>query len=400
MAVVEMLIWPAVSLGLSIWLLSTYHRARNADFRGWAAGWLLMSLFLACTFSWLNALIGVGLLFTASLMPANINPKTRLRIGVGVVVAMYLLAFRPGVVHLLQRYHARVKYPVQSLASRLEYEQETLGDPTAAFTTAVREQRSVSPTVRARWEKSNPEHNWYSERSHELRMLHNRNVDVFAVVSGFGVGRMPMFPPRLDLQLLEYGENALPRLIAAPALPDDLTLLEDTPHRNDARLRKTESHQESLLLMHDHGIARFLNPASLGYIAGNQRAAGFVSHRFGKAQLALTAGDSHRGWRITRLELVSLLKHKEPRVYVSAELPRMDKLKQVPTRELSEFEQQALTKLWYDEDVVVAEQPDQILMLGALRAQETCLKCHSVKAAQLLGAFSYELRPLRALPSS
>jgi hypothetical protein len=31
-------------------------------------------------------------------------------------------------------------------------------------------------------------------------------------------------------------------------------------------------------------------------------------------------------------------------------------------------------------------------MLGAIRARDTCLKCHSVDKNELLGAFSYDLR--------
>ncbi len=51
---------------------------------------------------------------------------------------------------------------------------------------------------------------------------------------------------------------------------------------------------------------------------------------------------------LTRLELVSLLKFDEPRVYVLDCLPRMDQLPSddVLTRALNEFEQSSLESLW------------------------------------------------------
>lgn len=97
-------------------------------------------------------------------------------------------------------------------------------------------------------------------------------------------------------------------------------------------------------------------------------------------------------WEIVRLELVSLLKFKDARVYMSKELPQLEKLKDAPTRELDEFEAGALAKLWHDEDVIVEEEPHRIRMLGSLRATNRCLDCHTVKRGQLLGAFSYVLR--------
>lgn len=94
-----------------------------------------------------------------------------------------------------------------------------------------------------------------------------------------------------------------------------------------------------------------------------------------------------------RLELVSLLKHETPRVYVSKHLPRMDELTDAPTRPLDGFERDSLVKLLRGDNVVVSAGETRMQMLGAVRASKTCLKCHAVERGALLGAFTYELAP-------
>ncbi len=63
----------------------------------------------------------------------------------------------------------------------------------------------------------------------------------------------------------------------------------------------------------------------------------------------------------------------------------------MPTRSLDPFETAALEQLWTQQDVVIDDQSERIRMLGALRASQVCLECHSVPYGYLLGAFSYEL---------
>ena len=71
-------------------------------------------------------------------------------------------------------------------------------------------------------------------------------------------------------------------------------------------------------------------------------------------------------------------------------LPRMDELSHVPTRELNGFEAGALESLAKGEELAYAPQGKSVLALGALRARDTCTKCHEVDRGALLGAFSYE----------
>jgi hypothetical protein len=124
-----------------------------------------------------------------------------------------------------------------------------------------------------------------------------------------------------------------------------------------------------------------------------------VSHRI-VYFLRLDGSDSDKeAWQVARLELVSLLKFSEPAVYLSDELPNMERLTSVPTRPLNAFERDALVKLRTDEDLVVRYSASTIRMLGSLRAGTNCLECHSVQRGELLGAFSYELRRTPPAPA-
>ena len=62
----------------------------------------------------------------------------------------------------------------------------------------------------------------------------------------------------------------------------------------------------------------------------------------------------------------------------------------LPIRELDAFETQALKVIREGHALVKTETHDHVRMLGAIRAQETCLKCHDdKKPGDLLGAFTY-----------
>ena len=84
-------------------------------------------------------------------------------------------------------------------------------------------------------------------------------------------------------------------------------------------------------------------------------------------------------WLLRSLELVSLLKHDSPVVYVSSYLPNMEKLANVETRPLQPFENASLPRLEFDEDLVIAARTNEIRLLGSIRASASCLKCHEVE---------------------
>ncbi len=97
-------------------------------------------------------------------------------------------------------------------------------------------------------------------------------------------------------------------------------------------------------------------------------------------------------WKVQRLELVSLLKHDAPVVYVSESLPRMKDTDDTKTRPLDAFEKSGLEALLAGEDLKVSESDNEIRMVGSVRAVKQCLACHGVERGDLLGAFTYKLR--------
>jgi len=101
----------------------------------------------------------------------------------------------------------------------------------------------------------------------------------------------------------------------------------------------------------------------------------------------------HKDWEIKALDLVGLMKYDHPVVYISEKLPDMKNLKGVPTRLLDFFELAAVEELKKGEDLFIASKDGTVRVLGALRARSECLECHSGKERDLLGAFSYTLRP-------
>jgi hypothetical protein len=98
-------------------------------------------------------------------------------------------------------------------------------------------------------------------------------------------------------------------------------------------------------------------------------------------------------WEIKAMDLVGLVMHETPKVYVSTGVPDMKKLKTMPTRDVDIFESEGLEELMSGKDLYVRSKNETIRVLGPLRAQNACLKCHGdAKEGDMLGAFSYTLR--------
>lgn len=97
--------------------------------------------------------------------------------------------------------------------------------------------------------------------------------------------------------------------------------------------------------MHENGLIDFLNPEGFGYVKSRREVAGFRPHQFRSLPSLQTPEQKVPVWIVHRLELVSLLKHEVPAVYLSEHLPRMDELREAQTRPLDAFETTALTAL-------------------------------------------------------
>ena len=153
---------------------------------------------------------------------------------------------------------------------------------------------------------------------------------------------------------------------------------------------------------HNYVTNGFADSRSLGYVKDVDHVTGFHSHRVRIADdwnglLRMQHAESRKpetvAWKTNRLQLVSLLLHDTPRVYVSDSLPNMEDLSgtDVETRPLNDFEREALEKLDYGNRVVISATPNRIVMLGAIRSSANCSECHSKRYKHdLLGAFTYE----------
>jgi bisphosphoglycerate-dependent phosphoglycerate mutase len=98
-------------------------------------------------------------------------------------------------------------------------------------------------------------------------------------------------------------------------------------------------------------------------------------------------------WEIKSLDLVGLVMHETPVVYVSQKIPEMKDLKKKPTREMDVFESEGLEELASGKGLYIRSKADTIRVLGPIHAAKACLKCHGdAKEGDLLGAFSYTLR--------
>ena len=177
-----------------------------------------------------------------------------------------------------------------------------------------------------------------------------------------------------------------------------MTLPKLEPNATTAQTRRIAlPSQQALSKLHTNGEALFLTPQSFGYVKSKREVAGFQEHGFASAPHLLSHisrpwyRKEKEFWAMHRLELVSLLKHKTPAVYISRSLPNMEELRNVKTRQLNSFEQTALEQLRDGEDVVTKASLNRIEMIGSLRATKACQQCHEVKTGALLGAFSYEL---------
>jgi hypothetical protein len=266
-----------------------------------------------------------------------------------------------------ERGYARLRdrYPYESMEGRLPTPQAVPGGTPLLPATAQR---------LSRLEGEIPEHaNGY--REFQLRTLHERAVALFINSPGFGVARM--------LHPSEAGLAANLSREPVPLQPGSRF----TSMWSPGELERLPAADEATLgRVLEDSILDFVNPRGFGYVKDRRHVTGFETHRF--SQVPAPANR----WEVQALELVSLLLHDEPEVYVSSQLPRMDRLHGVPTRPLDQFERLGLGALRQGEDIFTTQVGEGVRMLGAVRCTRRCVACHGGERGDLLGAFSYALR--------
>ncbi len=332
----------------------------------------------------------------------------------------------------LERQRIRERNPIESLSSRLDYEQRSTARRPAmtepANESVIGESRAATaaPTNYARrlnaLEEVLAQGDWrWRSRSQALQIIHSSYVEQFIDSPGFGLVRgMWLVEPERFADATEPKVFRLPpgEFFDPEGSPSDASAIDSVPP-SAAPLVVTPLAARQLESLHEVGVFDFINRRGWGYVEDRDHVAGFQPHQFRTppvvpARESVSTSpedvferrsmletfdretDSHntdQNWQVRKLQLVSLLKYDEPSVYVTNELPRMDRLVDVPVRLLDVFEQSALRSLESGEDVVSdSTDANRIRMLGAIRAAKQCLKCHSVERGELLGAFSYELQ--------
>ncbi len=221
-----------------------------------------------------------------------------------------------------------------------------------------------------------------------LKQLHENTVEAFVSSPGFGVGRgTPNL--RLFVELSAIESIPQPSPPEKPALIPPESRLTFPP--DVSAIPVEASRAKGLHQLHEQSLLSFVNIPGFGYVKGRQ-SVGFQEHHFRAVPSQEDRLDNLGTWQVDRVELVSLLKHPEPRVYLSDNLPRMDELRTAQTRELNDFEASRLPDLVKGADLASGRAGDTVYVLGAIRAANQCLDCHSVQRGDLLGAFSYRLR--------
>jgi hypothetical protein len=302
-------------------------------------------------------------------------------------------------------------YAFESLAPRLAYEREYRPTTPPAIGDAA--ERSLVEI-----EKEVENSNW-NLRARTLEMLHTLKTEEFVQKAGFGISRLP----RPNMERLESYPAEPVDLVKLPPLSAEeatyaptTTLAGDDPNADAvATVRKLPTRKD-MLFGHSQAQREFAGLWNFGLVKSVDRVSGFQPHAFTSLQLGpfdaaqnRPANDQYMTqamfWQVPRLELVSLLKHDTPRVYLSEHLPRMEELssKTAPTRKLNAFETGALKLLRNGEEIQTSSTPNRIEMLGAIRASKQCMQCHDVPRGTLLGAFSYEFRrdpPIKLVPTT
>jgi hypothetical protein len=226
----------------------------------------------------------------------------------------------------------------------------------------------------------------YWGRVSGLRALHSGRVETFTKSPGFGVGRFG----RTSIERMSYPEL---QNIGFDVVPE--AQLDQLDWQQRRQLKQVTELIDDKRSFHWQGVRDFVDPEASGFVVEPKVAFGYRPHAF---TLPLqNVGQKFLGaasLKLSRLQLISLLRFESPRAYVLDQLPRMDQLvaETTPTRVLTEFERASIKKLTTNGKSILY-QPlanDRLEMVGAIRAYDSCLNCHNVRRGELLGAFTYQ----------
>ncbi len=390
-----------ISLFLSFGLLASTNPAATPGNRArHGLAHLLSGLALYFGFFCLQAIplaLNAFLICLAALfcLPFDQRPFLFLKSSLVVTVISYAILSTAAVVDVREWVKLRERYPYESLENRLVYAKKGNHLSPRDGQGALKGSQGGEPLFKSLEEMEvkidvASQEFMTMRRIRSLQHLHASYVKLFIDSDGFGAMRMVTRPTRYALELLHD-----PAPIPLPDRKSDLK--DDLPDRIIrspgvyTNSGTTFPDQKMFLQMHHENLVDFVNLGGFGYFKDLRHVAGFESHRFQE----LTPFKTPNHWKLQRLELVSLLKHENPAVYISEYLPRMKEMGQAETRPLDAFETSALDALLSGEDLKVLQNENYIRMVGSIRAAKQCLSCHEVERGFLLGAFTYQLLPAK-----
>ena len=206
----------------------------------------------------------------------------------------------------------RKRYPFESITGRLDHkpagaEVFRKSDPAPKVTAETLKRLDEVEKRMAGIKK-------WNHRAGSLRMLHEAEAQKFMERPGFG-DEPHAGPPSPSPRFLE--------LAVAPTIPFEAACETTT---NGEKGTKALPADQDLATLGLRSLLDFANPIGLGYIKDREHVAGFQPHQFRQTPQLPVTDDAAKTekWAVLRLELVSLLKHEQPVVYVTRALPRME----------------------------------------------------------------------------
>jgi hypothetical protein len=377
------MLFALIPVGLSLGMLISVNRivAKRGGPSGKATLFcFLYSGFPICHLVYMLPLWAQGLLMALTLPAAStpVHGPKHYRIMSIVITAVVWLAAGLSAILIDQQYADwRRQNPLESMAERVPgpRQEQQLGRifRTSLWTEIEGDERLPRMVhVYGADERPDALPAMSGRRPAALRQLHENRVAMFLSAAGFGVTRMG--------PLILRSEHFAPD--DTPPVPQ--------PEQYDPHAVSFGTGIATVLTpferLHTDSLTDFVNPDGWGYVKSRTEVAGFRPHRFSQVPKPVEK------WEVRRVELIGLLLHEQPAVYVSEHLPRMDELKGAKTREPDLFEAEGLKVIRRGDDLFTRGDARDVRMIGAIRSVKQCVGCHGGEHGDLLGAFSYRLR--------
>jgi hypothetical protein len=250
-------------------------------------------------------------------------------------------------------------YQVKTRAQKEAYAREHLGF--VSLVGRLPKGSPITPTepldagFRKRWETLDGNlARIQDQRAQLLKAYHEKTRRFFVESPGMGAGRMIDTSSPDEVLLCSWSAFGDADQFGEPAK------FPDTPNEP---MNRVEPNIE-FYFHHDGGLSDFLYPTGFGYVKDREHVAGFMSHGFrffrqtdqqAWQHFISTTSHQHSQWRVHHVQLIGILQHEQPVVYLTDKLPSMEQVRQGKTRRLDYFEETALFSLRHGEELYIVE---------------------------------------------